>query len=105
MNLLGIIVHNDKLYIAEWGNDRISVFLLDGQFSHIIGSGHLKYPCYIVVSSNDQLLVTNTGHHCISMIYVASFWWLIITNLYQSLTKMAHLYTALVVVISHHLAE
>ena len=45
----------------------ISAFQLDGQFSHIIGSGHLKHPHYIVVSSNDQLLVTNTGHHCISI--------------------------------------
>ena len=67
MNPLGIVVHDDKLYIAEWGNDRISVFLLDGHFSHIIGSGYLRYPRYIAVSSNDQLLVTNSGHHCISI--------------------------------------
>jgi len=64
---LGIIVHNDKLYVAEHENHRISVFQLDGQFSHIIGSGHLKYPNYITVNTNDQLLVANYGHHCISI--------------------------------------
>ena len=64
---LGIIVHDGKLYVAEYNNHRISVFQLDGQFSHIIGSGHLKYPWYIAVSSNDQLLVANYQHHCISI--------------------------------------
>ena len=66
-NPLGIIVHNGKLYVAEWGNHCISVFQLDGQFSHIVGSGHLSNPYYIAVSTNDQLLVTNKGHHCISI--------------------------------------
>ena len=64
---LGIIVHNGKLYVTEWDNNRISVFQLNGQFSHIIGSGHLKYPYYIAVSTNDQLLVADYGHHCISI--------------------------------------
>ena len=64
---LGIIVHNGKLYVAEYGNSRISVFQLDGQFSHIIGSGHLSNPYYIAVSTNNQLLVANKGHHCISI--------------------------------------
>ena len=64
---VGIVLHNDKLYVAEWGNHRISVFQLDGQFSHIIGSGQLKYPWYIAVSTNDQLLVSDYGHDCISI--------------------------------------
>ena len=66
-NPLGIIVHNGKLYVVDYGNNRISVFQLDGQFSHIIGSGHLSAPHYIVVSTNDQLLVANKSHHCISI--------------------------------------
>ena len=66
-NPVGIIVHNGKLYVAEEGNSRISVFQLDGQFSHIIGSGHLSDPYYIAVSTNDQLLVANNDHHCISI--------------------------------------
>ena len=65
---LGITVHDGKLYVGEYSNHRISVFHLDGQFSHIIGSGHLSYPWYIAVSSNDQLLVANNGHHCISIL-------------------------------------
>ena len=64
---LGIIVHNSKVYVVEHGNGRISVFQLDGQFSHIIGAGHLSIPHYIAISTNDQLLVANCGHHCISI--------------------------------------
>ena len=66
-NPIGIIVHNGKVYVTEFGNDRISVFQLDGQFSHIIGSGHLSNPHYIAVSANDQLLVANWEDYCISM--------------------------------------
>ena len=66
-NPIGIIVHDGKLYIAEWGKNRISVFQLDGRFSHIIGSGHLRRPYYIAVSSNDQLLVSNSGEGCVSI--------------------------------------
>ena len=50
-NPVGIIIHDGKFYIGNYNNHRISVFQLDGQFSHIIGSGHLKYPYYIAVSS------------------------------------------------------
>ena len=64
---LGITVHDGKLYVGEYSNHRISVFQLDGQFSHIIGSGHLDYPWYVAFSSSDQLLVANFGHHCISI--------------------------------------
>ena len=64
---VGIVVHSGIVYVAEFGNNRISVFQLDGRFSHIIGSKHLKDPDYIAVSTNDQLLVANRGHHCISM--------------------------------------
>ena len=67
MHPLGITVHDGKVYVGEYNNNRISVFQLDGQFSHIIGSGHLRNPHYIAVSSNDQLLVANAGHHCISI--------------------------------------
>ena len=62
---LGITVHNDKVYVAECDGNRISVFQLDGQFSHIIGSGQLGNPHYIAVNTNDQLLVADYSHHCI----------------------------------------
>ena len=66
-NPLGITVHNDKVYVAECWGKRISVFQLDGQFSHTIESGHLSNLHYIAVNTNDQLLVANCGHHCISI--------------------------------------
>ena len=66
-NPLGITVHNDKVYVAECWGKRISVFQLDGQFSHIIGSGQLGNPHYIAVNTNDQLLVADYSHHCISI--------------------------------------
>ena len=65
---LGITVHNDKVYVTEsWSGKRVSVFQLDGQFSHIIGSGNSSNPHYIAVSTNDQLLVADCGYHCIFM--------------------------------------
>jgi len=62
----GIIVHNDRLYIAENGNQRISVFQLNGQFCCIIGSGQLNNPYDVTVSANGQLLVADYGNNCIS---------------------------------------
>jgi len=63
---VGITVHNSKVYIVENGNNRISAFHCDGQFSHIIGSGLLNLPWYVTVS-NDQLLVAKWSHNCISI--------------------------------------
>ena len=64
---VGIIIHDGRLFVAEWGNNRISVFQLDGQFSYGIQSNHLGHLDYIAVSTNDQLLVVNRGYHCISI--------------------------------------
>ena len=64
---LGIVVHGDELYVAEYENNRISIFQLDGRFSRIIGFGFLINPCYIAVSTNNQLLVADSGHHCVSI--------------------------------------
>ena len=53
----GIVVHNDKVFVADRGNHHVSVFHLGGQFSHVIGSGHLTNPRDVSVTANDQLLV------------------------------------------------
>ena len=66
-NPLGVLVHNHQVYVVENSGNRISVFQLDGQFSHIIGSGYLKNPCYIALSTTDRFLVADSGHHCISI--------------------------------------
>ena len=60
----GMTVHNNRLYIAEYNNRRISVFQLNGQFCSIIRSGQLKYPYDVTVSANGYLLVAN--YNCIS---------------------------------------
>ena len=77
-NPIGITVHNGKVYVSECGSHRISVFQLDRQFSHVIGSGHFSNPHHITVSMNDQLLVADYGNNCISIFtldgnYVGNF--------------------------------
>ena len=62
----GIEVHNERLYIAECGNSRISVFQLNGQFCCIIGSGQLSNPCDVTVSGNGHLLVADHNNNCIT---------------------------------------
>ena len=48
-------------FVTEHSSNRISVFQFDGQFSHVIGLGHLRDPHYTAVSTNNQLLVANKG--------------------------------------------
>ena len=50
---LGIVVHNGRVYVAEYSGQLISVFQCDGQFCQTFGSGHLSYPYYITVTNND----------------------------------------------------
>ena len=64
-DLRGIIAHNSKVYIAENSNKRVSVFATDGQFSHHIGKEQLSDPYSVVINVNNELLVTDNGHHCI----------------------------------------
>ena len=64
---IGVIVHNDKVFVADSGNRRVSVFHLDGQFIHTIGSGQLKHPYDVTVTTTDQLLVVaDWSYNCIS---------------------------------------
>ena len=63
-NPVGIAVHNDRVFVAD---ESISVFQCDGQFIHTIGSGQLKRPRDVVVTNNKQLLVADSGNHCISI--------------------------------------
>jgi len=66
----GITVYDDRVFVAESNNHRISVFQCDGQFSHTIGSGQLSSPQDVAVTSNNQVLVADYGHHCISIFTV-----------------------------------
>ena len=62
---IGIVVHNDKVFVAEGSNRRVSVFHLNGQFSHIIRSRRLKKPWGVAVTSSGQLLVADYNNNCI----------------------------------------
>ena len=63
----GITAYNDRVYVAESDNHRISVFHCDGQFIGTIGSGQLSSPQDVAVTNNNQVLVADYGHHCISI--------------------------------------
>ena len=62
---LDVLLCNGKLHVTEHTNSRISVFQLDGQFSHIIVC--IILTTYLSISTKNQLLVTDNGHHCISI--------------------------------------
>ena len=62
---MGITTHNNKVFVTESSNCRISVFHTNGQFSQIIGKGQLGYPYDVTVNTNNQLLIADTNHHCI----------------------------------------
>ena len=61
----GLASHDHKVYVADHGNNRISVFQTDGNFHQIIGSGHLSYPYDVTVDGKNQLFVADGGCHCI----------------------------------------
>ena len=63
---VGVTVHESKVYVAENGNNCVSVFQCNGQFLHIIGANHLNRPWFVAVSAN-HLLVADMGHNCISI--------------------------------------
>jgi len=59
----GIAVHNDKVYVTDYvENQRIVVFLTNGQHHNSFGSELLRGPTDVTVNTNSQLLCL---HHCI----------------------------------------
>lgn len=64
-NPTGIVVHNDKVFVADRNNCRIVVYHLDGRLSYVIGSGQLSNPHTITVTANGQLLVADYTKGCI----------------------------------------
>ena len=61
----GITTHNGRVYVADNGNHRISVFLYNGQFCICFGSDQLGSPFDVAVNVNNQLLVADRSSHCI----------------------------------------
>ena len=60
----GVALHNGRVYIADSGNKRISVFQTSGQFCHNIGEQLVGVPCDVTVSNN-KLLVAVYGQNCL----------------------------------------
>jgi DNA-binding beta-propeller fold protein YncE len=48
--------------VAEYYTGRVSVFSIDGEFIRHVGVGKLKYPCGVVCSAFNELVVTNGGN-------------------------------------------
>jgi DNA-binding beta-propeller fold protein YncE len=46
--------------VAEWDNDRVSVFSIDGEFIRHIGVGVLRHPADVAASAFDELVVADT---------------------------------------------
>ena len=56
-----IIVHKERVYVADSTANCIVKFYTSGQFCQIIGKGHLNNPNGVTVNRNNHLLVTNLG--------------------------------------------
>ena len=61
----GVTVHNDKVYIADYGNKRISVFQTNGKFCISFGYNQFGGPTDVTVSANNHLLVADYSNSCI----------------------------------------
>ena len=61
----GLTVQKGKVYVADWGNRLILVFLTDGTFQQFIWKGQLGCPDDVAVTSNDELLMADSKHYCI----------------------------------------
>ena len=61
----GVSIHDDKVYVADSNNQRISVFQKSGKFCYIIGEGQLDAPYDLSVNRNNLLLVVDHNQHCV----------------------------------------
>ena len=63
---MGITVVDNKVFVADADNHRISVFLCDGAFCRVFGSGQLINPWDLTFSApTGKLLVTDSNGNCI----------------------------------------
>ena len=63
---VGVTVFEDKVYVTEKDNRRVSIFHCDGRFWQIIGKKRLpvRLP-YDLAFNNDDMLVTDYTLHCV----------------------------------------
>jgi DNA-binding beta-propeller fold protein YncE len=51
--------------VAEWGNERVSVFSIDGEFIRHVGVGLLSITQGVAASAFDELVVADCGGRCL----------------------------------------
>jgi DNA-binding beta-propeller fold protein YncE len=51
--------------VAEWGNHRVSIFSIDGEFIRHVGVGVLCGPQGVAASAFDKLVVADTENRCL----------------------------------------
>lgn len=61
----GLLVANDKLYVADSGNGRIKVFRLPALDLHAIWEEFLEEPMMLAVDSKGRIYVLDRGQNCI----------------------------------------
>ena len=62
---MGIAVHKDKVFIADYSNKRVSMFQTNGQFYNSFGFDVLGYLEDVAVSADKYLVVAGYNPHCI----------------------------------------
>ena len=58
-------MHQDKVFVADWKNNCVSVFQNDGNFFSAFGQHQMSQYFDIAVNTNSEILVADWGHHCI----------------------------------------
>ena len=53
------------LYVSDYNNHRVQVFTLEGQYVREFGTGQLKGPCGLTVTSDGSVMVADSRNDCI----------------------------------------
>ena len=66
---------SNRVYVSEWGNLRISIFTLEGEFVTSFGSkgsglGQFRYPSGLAVDSSGVVYVCDTGNNRVQLFEV-----------------------------------
>jgi DNA-binding beta-propeller fold protein YncE len=60
---LCFILRHRHVAVADYGNSRVSVFSVEGEFVRHVGVGELRYPYGVVHSAFDELVVADYGNN------------------------------------------
>ena len=63
----GLALHDEKLYVAECENHRVSVFSLDGKYLYCFGGSLLDHPGGVAMDCSGMLFVCDTGNDCLHL--------------------------------------